>query len=47
MTKKDYSEKAFWIYCRSCGIEYLEAKSWILNYGKTECPRCKNKLTVD
>lgn len=25
----------------------LESKSWVLQYRKTECPRCKNKLTID
>jgi hypothetical protein len=40
-------KKAFWIYCRSCGIEYLDEKEWVSQQGITECPACKNKLRIE
>lgn len=47
--KKQKSEKAFWQYCRECGCEYLEPKSWVIRAypHETECPRCGNKLAID
>ena len=46
MKKEIKPEKAFWIYCRECGCEYLEPIEWVTNGGTTECPHCKNKLKV-
>jgi len=47
MTKKAI-EKAFWIYCRGCGCEYLEPISWVKGCpGVTECPNCGNKLRIE
>jgi len=39
-------EKAFWVYCRECGCEYLDPVSWVTFDGITECPHCHNKLKI-
>ncbi len=44
--KERKPEKAFWIYCRSCGCEYLEPKDWFEFDHRTGCPSCGNILTI-
>ncbi len=44
--KKEEIEKAFRIYCRDCGCEYIESISWVENDGITECPNCEHKLKI-
>ena len=44
MSKKDEYNKAVWIFCRSCGCEYIEEKEWITNDGFVECPVCNHRL---
>ena len=41
-------KKAIWVYCRNCGVEYLDSIEWIVeNKGVTECPHCQYKLRID
>lgn len=46
MTKEIRPEKAFRIYCRSCGCEYIEPVGWVEMDGITECPYCGSKLRI-
>lgn len=40
-------EKAFRIYCRGCGCEYIEPIEWVESGGGiTECPNCHSKLRI-
>jgi len=44
--KEQLVEKAFRIYCRSCGCEYIDPIDWVEQDGITECPNCNSKMRI-
>lgn len=46
MKNKPKPEKAFRIYCRNCGCEYIESIRWVEKDGITTCPCCGSELSI-
>jgi hypothetical protein len=45
--QKIIKEPAVFILCRVCGLEYVEARDWMMRFpGESECPHCKNILKL-